>query len=92
MGKKGKSKNTSVISAPEAAPKVEAPETKEASSAVKVEPKVEKKIEEKVEEKKVEEKVEPLVASADVANNDSGTLKSKKNRNKKNKSEKLAQL
>lgn len=75
MGKKGKSKNTAVISTPETASKVEPSvepniEVKEVSNAVKV-----------------EEKVEPAAVEVDVADDSSGTLKSKKkNRNKKEKS------
>lgn len=81
MGKKGKSKNTAVISTPETASKVEPSvelliEVKEVSNAVKV-----------------EVKVEPAAVVVDVADDASGTLKSKKkNRNNKDKSENKSNL
>lgn len=81
MGKKGKSKNTAVISTPETASKVEPSvepliEVKEVSNAVKV-----------------EVKVEPAAVVLDVADDASGTLKSKKkNRNNKDKSENKSNL
>lgn len=87
MGKKGKNKNATVVN--ESSPKLEEVVEKKPETKVEVKaepPKVEIKKEPKVEEKpKIEVKQEePKVV--ETPENNSDTLKSKKKRNKNNKS------